>query len=46
MLDNLTDYKIGVRAEVKVIKDTLIKLKRTSEREISVKEHYEKQRFN
>jgi len=46
ILDNLTDYKIGIRAEVKAIKDTLIKLNRISEREISVKEHYEKQRFN
>ncbi len=46
ILDNLTNYKIGIRAEVKAIKDTLIKLKRISEREISVKEHYEKQRFN
>ncbi len=46
ILDNLTDYKIDIRAEVKAIKDTLIKLKRISEREISVKEHYEKQRFN
>ncbi|MFX1573248.1 MAG: hypothetical protein ACFFB0_10910 [Promethearchaeota archaeon] len=45
ILDNLTDYKIDIRAEVKAIKDTLIKLKRISEREISVKERYEKQRF-
>ncbi|MFX1312461.1 MAG: hypothetical protein ACFFHD_07590 [Promethearchaeota archaeon] len=46
ILDNLTDYKISVRAEVKTIKDTLIRFKRISEREISVKERYEKQRFN
>ncbi|MFW9864767.1 MAG: hypothetical protein ACFFEN_01585 [Candidatus Thorarchaeota archaeon] len=46
ILDNLKDYKITTRAEIKIIKDTLIKLNRLSEREISVKEHKEKQRFS
>jgi hypothetical protein len=45
ILDNLKDYKITTRAEIKVIKETLIKLDRLSEPEISVKEHKEKQRF-
>ncbi|MFX1376027.1 MAG: hypothetical protein ACFFA0_09465 [Promethearchaeota archaeon] len=45
MLDELKEYKISTRAEIKVIQDTLIKLERLSEREISVKEHREKQRF-
>ncbi|MCK4379757.1 MAG: hypothetical protein KAW51_01375 [Candidatus Lokiarchaeota archaeon] len=45
ILDSLKDYKLEQRAEIKVIKETLIKLDRLSEREISVKEHKEKQRF-
>jgi len=45
ILDNLNDYKITTRAEIKIIKDNLVKLDRLSEREISVKEHKEKQRF-
>ncbi len=45
ILDNLKDYKLAQRAEIKVIKETLIKLDRLSEREISIKEHKEKQRF-
>ena len=45
ILDNLKDFKVNTRAEIKVIKETLIKLDRLSEREISVKEHKEKQRF-
>jgi len=45
ILDNLNDYKINTRAEIKAIKDNLFKLERLSEREISVKEHKEKQRF-
>ncbi|MFX1365524.1 MAG: hypothetical protein ACFFCE_05985 [Promethearchaeota archaeon] len=45
ILDNLKDFKITTRAEVKSIKETLIKLNRLREREISVKEHKEKQRF-
>ncbi|MHA2181146.1 MAG: hypothetical protein ACXAAH_06965 [Promethearchaeota archaeon] len=45
ILDNLKDFKVSTRVEIKIIKDTLIKLERLSEREISVKEHKEKQRF-
>ncbi|UCD00964.1 MAG: hypothetical protein JSV23_08770 [Promethearchaeota archaeon] len=45
ILDNLNDYKISTRAEIKAIKEYLVKLDRISEREISVKEHREKQRF-
>ena len=45
MLDNLKEYKINTRQEIKAIQDTLIKLDRLSEREISVKEHKDKQRF-
>lgn len=45
MLDNLKKYKINTRVEIKAIQDTLIKLDRLNEREISVKEHKEKQRF-
>lgn len=45
ILDNLKNYKVNTRAEIKIIKETLIKLDRLSEREISVKEHKEKQRF-
>jgi hypothetical protein len=44
-LDNLKKYKINTRVEIKAIQDTLIKLDRLNEREISVKEHKEKQRF-
>ena len=45
MLDNLKEYKLNERAEIKTITETLIKLNRLSEREISVKEHREKQRY-
>jgi hypothetical protein len=45
ILDNLTEFKVSTRAEIKAIKENLIKLDRLSEREISVKEHKEKQRF-
>lgn len=45
MLDNLKEFKIDTRAEIKGIQDLLIKLDRLDEREISVKEHKEKQRF-
>ena len=37
ILDNLNDYKITTRAEIKAIKETLIKLERLSDREVSVK---------
>jgi hypothetical protein len=45
ILDNLKDYKLNTRVEIKIITETLVKLDRLSEREISVKEHREKQRF-
>ncbi|UCC18944.1 MAG: hypothetical protein JSV62_12660 [Promethearchaeota archaeon] len=45
ILDNLKDFKVTTRAEIKVIKDSLVKLNRLKEREISVKEHKDKQRF-
>jgi hypothetical protein len=45
ILDNLKEFKVSTRAEIKAIKENLIKLDRLSEREISVKEHKEKQRF-
>ncbi|MHA2183819.1 MAG: hypothetical protein ACXAAI_02380 [Promethearchaeota archaeon] len=45
ILDALNDYKVTTRAEIKLIKDTLVKLNRLSDRDISVKEHKEKQRF-
>ena len=45
ILDNLKDYKIITKAEIKAIKDNLIKLNRLDDREISVKEHRDKQRF-
>ncbi len=45
ILDSLKEFKVTTRAEIKIIKDTLVKLDRLSEREISVKEHREKQRF-
>jgi hypothetical protein len=45
ILDNLKDFKVSTRAEIKAIKETLVKLDRLSEREISVKEHKDKLRF-
>ena len=45
MLDNLKEFKIETRAEIKAIQDLLIKLDRLDDREVSVKEHKEKQRF-
>lgn len=52
ILDNLKgsnekeiDFKLNTRAEIKGIKERLIQLDRLSEREISVKEHQDKQRF-
>jgi hypothetical protein len=45
ILDNLKDYKIITKAEIKAIKDNLIRLNRLTEREISVKEHKDKLRF-
>jgi hypothetical protein len=45
MLDELKDFKITTRAEIKTIQDTLIKLDRLNEREITVKEHKDKQKY-
>ena len=45
ILDNLKNFKVNTRAEIKVIKDNLIKLNRLSEREVSVKEHKDQQRY-
>lgn len=45
ILDNLKDFKVTTRAEIKAIKDTLVKLNRLTEREISVKERKDQQRF-
>ncbi|MFX1455095.1 MAG: hypothetical protein ACFFDB_06935 [Promethearchaeota archaeon] len=45
ILDNLKEYKVNTRMEIKAIIDGLIKLERLDEREISVKEHKDKQRF-
>ncbi|MFX1417294.1 MAG: hypothetical protein ACFE9N_00070 [Promethearchaeota archaeon] len=45
ILDNLKDFKVTTRAEIKAIKDSLVKLNRLKDREISVKEHKDKQRF-
>jgi len=45
ILDNLKDYKIITKAEIKIIRENLIKLNRLDDREISVKEHKKKQRF-
>jgi len=39
------EFKIETRAEIKAIQDLLIKLDRLDDREVSVKEHKEKQRF-
>jgi len=45
ILDKLKEYKLNTRGEIKVIKETLIKLERLSGREVSVKEYSEEQRF-
>ena len=46
ILEKLTNFKINTRAQVKAIEETLIKYNRLSQREITVKEYREKQRFN
>ncbi len=46
ILEKLINFKVSTRAEVKLIEETLIKNNRLSERQISVKEYREKQRFN
>ncbi len=45
ILENLKEFNIETRAEVKAIEDALIKYERLSEREISVKEREERERF-
>lgn len=45
MLDELKEFQITTRAEIKAIQDTLIKLNRLNEREITVKEHKDKQKY-
>ncbi|MFX1315336.1 MAG: hypothetical protein ACFE9T_05695 [Promethearchaeota archaeon] len=45
IFEGLQEFEIKTRAEVKTITENLVKLNRVSEREISVKEHREKQRF-
>ncbi|MFX0155056.1 MAG: hypothetical protein ACFE9Q_11065 [Candidatus Hodarchaeota archaeon] len=45
ILDNLKNFKVVTKAEIKTIKESLIKLNRLSEREISVKERRDQQRF-
>jgi hypothetical protein len=45
ILDNLKDYKVTTRAEIKAIKENLVKLNKLSEREISVKERKHEQKF-
>ncbi|MFW9823388.1 MAG: hypothetical protein ACFFE4_10660 [Candidatus Thorarchaeota archaeon] len=46
ILDYLKDYKVSTRMEIKAIIDGLIKLERLEEREISVKQHKDKQKFS
>jgi hypothetical protein len=45
ILENLKEYELKSRAEIKTITDTLIKYEKLTERHISVKEHEEKKRF-
>jgi hypothetical protein len=45
MLEDLKEYEIKTREEIKAIIETLIKIRRMSEREITVKERQEKKRF-
>lgn len=45
IFEGLQEFELKTRAEVKIIAENLIKLNRLNEREISVKEHREKQRF-
>ena len=45
ILENLKEFNIKTRAEVKAIEDALIKNEKLSEREISVKEREERERF-
>jgi len=45
MIEDLTKYEIKSREEIKAIIEALIKYKRLSEREVTVKERREKKRF-
>lgn len=45
ILENLKEFNIETRAEVKAIEDALIKYEKLSKREISVKERKERERF-
>ena len=45
MLEDLKEYKIKSRDEIKAIIETLIKNRSLTEREIAVKERREKKRF-
>jgi hypothetical protein len=45
ILENLKEYELKSRAEIKIITETLIKYEKLTERDISVKEHEEKKRF-
>jgi CMP-2-keto-3-deoxyoctulosonic acid synthetase len=45
MLEKLKEFEVNTRAEVKIILDTLLKLDRLKDRQISVKERRYKQRF-
>ena len=45
IFEGLQDFELKTRVEVKSITESLIRLNKLSEREVSVKEHKEKQRF-
>ncbi len=45
ILENLKDYELSSNSEVKIIIETLIKYKKISDREISVKERRKEERF-
>jgi len=45
MLEDLKEFELSSKAEIKFITDALIKYERIGERDISVKERREKQRF-
>ena len=45
IFDKLVEFDLKTRAEVKAILESLIKLNRINEREVTVREHLDKQRF-
>ena len=45
ILENLKEFNIETRAEVKAIEDALIKYEKLNKRDISVKERKERERF-